>query len=99
MYLNVYHKPYCHSTTYMHLTKNAQRTTDNNIVQTRVGDRAGWPAAKHPVYLALVYPTNKHMAELQREPSCSIVSQLTVTSYKNRNTGVKISLVWYGAAS
>ena len=52
-----------------------------------------------PVYLALVYPTNKHMAELQREPSCSIVSQLTVTSYKNRNTGVKISLVWYGAAS
>ena len=48
MYLNIYHKPYRHSITYMHLTKNAQRTTDNNIVQTRVGDRAGWPAAKHP---------------------------------------------------
>ena len=32
------------------------------------------------VYLALVYATNKHMAELQREPSCSIVSQLAVIS-------------------
>ena len=31
-----------------------------------------------PVYLALVYITNKHMPELQREPSCSIVSQSAV---------------------
>ena len=28
------------------------------------------------VYLALVYATNKHTVELEREPSCSIVSQL-----------------------
>ena len=33
------------------------------------------------VYLALVYLTNKHMAELQQEPSCSIVSQLAVNGY------------------
>ena len=33
-----------------------------------------------PVYLALVYATNKHMPELQREPSCSIVSQSAVRS-------------------
>ena len=31
-----------------------------------------------PVYLALVYATNKHMAELQREPSRSNVSQFAV---------------------
>ena len=30
------------------------------------------------VYLALVYATNKHTAELQREPSCSNISQFAV---------------------
>ena len=47
MYLNVYHKPY------------AQRTTDDNIVQTRVGDRAGWPAAKHIATLLLWWSRDK----------------------------------------
>ena len=35
-----------------------------------------------PVYLAVVYATNKHMAGLEWEPSCSIVSQFAVRAVK-----------------
>ena len=36
-----------------------------------------------PVYLALLYATNKPMPELQWEPSCSIVSQSAVVNISN----------------
>ena len=50
MYRNVYLKSYCHPTMYNVHVLNKKRSTNNGtIAQTRVGDRAGWPAAKHDV--------------------------------------------------
>ena len=45
-----------------------------------------------PVYLALAYATNKHMAELQREPSCSNVSQFAVTLLRSLAVTEKCNL-------
>ena len=44
------------------------------------------------VYLALVNATNKHMAELQREPSCSNVSQFAVEVSRDVQTSCQAVL-------